>query len=133
VNSSHGIFFFESLSRPLSFSLFLQQYQLSVKPNKSSCLSLSLLIACTINMPTLTSHSFLPLSCFIFFLLILISHTDGKAALGGAKTTTATVTTVKPTVKPKNPVVTIAKAKIMGTPLTEQEWLNMVFGQLSPR
>jgi len=68
-------------------------------------------------------------STFILFLVALNLPTYVEAA---AATTKPPVVTKAP-VKPKNPVVTIAKAKIMGNPLTEQEWLNLVFGQLSPR
>jgi len=73
-------------------------------------------------------HNFSSLFLFLFLFLFVSFNVavDGKA-------TTKTPATVKPTEKPKNPLKTIAKAKIMGNPLTEQEWLNIVFGQLSPR
>ena len=58
----------------------------------------------------------------------LTTKTTAKAPVAAAATTT-----IKATEKPKNPIKTIAKAKIMGDPLTEQEWLNLVLGQLSPR
>ena len=57
----------------------------------------------------------------------LTTKTTAKAPVAAA------TTTIKATEKPKNPIKTIAKAKIMGDPLTEQEWLNLVLGQLSPR
>jgi hypothetical protein len=74
-------------------------------------------------------HNFSSLFLFLFLFVSFNVAVDGKAAA----TTTKTPATVKPTEKPKNPLKTIAKAKIMGNPLTEQEWLNIVFGQLSPR
>ena len=73
-------------------------------------------------------------------ILLLLLHAALDAADAGltlTKTTKATVnvaaTTTKATEKPKNPIKTIAKAKIMGNPLTEQEWLNLVLGQLTPK
>ncbi len=68
---------------------------------------------------------------FSTFILLLVAFNLPTYVEAAATTKPPVVT--KPPVKPKNPVVTIAKAKIMGNPLTEQEWLNLVFGQLSPR
>jgi hypothetical protein len=75
-----------------------------------------------------------------YFSLLLLTFAAlnilGVADAGlTSKTTKApvNVATAKPTEKPKNPIKTIAKAKIMGDPLTEQEWLNLVLGQLSPK
>jgi hypothetical protein len=74
---------------------------------------------------------------FSTFILLLVAFNLPTYAEAAATTKPPVVAkfpvVTKPPVKPKNPVVTIAKAKIMGNPLTEQEWLNLVFGQLSPR
>jgi hypothetical protein len=78
------------------------------------------------------AHTLARVAFLAALLAALGPQVDCKAGRAAA-TTKAPVAGAKAPEKPKNPVTTIVKAKVMGNPLTEQEWLNLVLGQLSPR